>query len=393
MHACALTFADAGFPYTFFALQDCAGRSIRRWLPYGMPQLNQPLLDSVFFLYRKGENPGEYEGPFGTGVMVGTHTYDGQFRTFHCYAVTAHHVQDKPRAYVIRIGTRDGKVRHLDVDASDWHSEVNGPDLAVADVTAYLGASANEYFSYAPVDMFCTEARIQSYEIGIGESGFMIGLFADIPGKETNMIAGRFGNIALMAHPEAKMKIGNGQYAAHLFDIRSRPGFSGSPVWIYRVPTDDLRQTGGPGFTIDANNRFMLLLGIHVAQFNDYVEEIEIVRRPGQKPRPVKTGKQLQIPNSVTKVVPAWEIERLLNNHPELQKQRKARHMDEQSRRLMENTPTPEAVPDSDAEPGRPATHSGKPAVRRDAIRAETMKGWHHAGPTPIPPARSKRGL
>ena len=44
------------------------------------------------------------------------------------------------------------------------------------------------------------------------------------------------------------------------------------------------------------------------------------------------------------------------------------------------------------AERLRAATHSNKPAVRRDAIRAETMKGWHHAGPTPIPPARSKRG-
>lgn len=40
----------------------------------------------------------------------------------------------------------------------------------------------------------------------------------------------------------------------------------------------------------------------------------------------------------------------------------------------------------------RAATHSSKPAERRDAVRAETMKGWHHAGPTPIPPARSKRG-
>lgn len=27
------------------------------------------------------------------------------------------------------------------------------------------------------------------------------------------------------------------------------------------------------------------------------------------------------------------------------------------------------------------ATHSRDPEVRRDAIRAETMKGWHHTGP------------
>lgn len=32
------------------------------------------------------------------------------------------------------------------------------------------------------------------------------------------------------------------------------------------------------------------------------------------------------------------------------------------------------------AERLRAATHSPKPAVRRDAIRAETMKGWNHKG-------------
>jgi len=26
------------------------------------------------------------------------------------------------------------------------------------------------------------------------------------------------------------------------------------------------------------------------------------------------------------------------------------------------------------------ATHSSNPEIRRDAIRAETMKGWHHGG-------------
>ena len=29
----------------------------------------------------------------------------------------------------------------------------------------------------------------------------------------------------------------------------------------------------------------------------------------------------------------------------------------------------------------RSATHSSNPEIRRDAIRAETMKKWHHTGP------------
>lgn len=30
----------------------------------------------------------------------------------------------------------------------------------------------------------------------------------------------------------------------------------------------------------------------------------------------------------------------------------------------------------------RAATHSSNPTIRRDAIRAETMAGWHHSGAT-----------
>lgn len=33
------------------------------------------------------------------------------------------------------------------------------------------------------------------------------------------------------------------------------------------------------------------------------------------------------------------------------------------------------------AERLRQATHSRDPEIKRDAIRAETMKGWNHSGP------------
>ncbi len=51
--------------------------------------------------------------------------------------------------------------------------------------------------------------------------------------------------------------------------------------------------------------------------------------------------------------------------------------------------PTSKTIP---ADRLRAATHSANPTIKRDAVRAETMKGWHHGGPTPIPPAGSKRG-
>jgi hypothetical protein len=74
----------------------------------------------------------------------------------------------------------------------------------------------------------------------IGEDGFMLGLFADVPGKTRNLIAARFRNA--FSYDDTPVKQPNANLRpAHIFDTRSRPGFSGSPVFIYRTPAGDLR--------------------------------------------------------------------------------------------------------------------------------------------------------
>src|ERR1700730_10815269 len=56
------------------------------------------------------------------------------------------------------------------------------------------------------------------------------------------MIAARFGNISLLASDDAPIEQPNQQRRpSHIFDMRSRPGFSGSPVFVYRTPSGDLR--------------------------------------------------------------------------------------------------------------------------------------------------------
>jgi hypothetical protein len=291
-----------------------------------MPRFNPALLQSVFFLFAKDTRTGkegEFLGPYGTGVIVGLATTRPQ--STHFYAVTARHVHQKTGAYLIRINTRNGKSAHIDVDPNDWVSEPTGPDLAAADITEEM-RRRNHDFSYFPADMFCTRDFIAKRDVTIGEDGFMLGLFHDLPGKERNLIAARFGNIALMADEAAKVKLPGGNYfPAHLFDIRSRPGFSGSPVCIYRVPTSDLINAEGP-YVISGNDRFLRLLGIHVSQYNDYVDQVRVEQKPGEEPQYFKTEQKFSIPNSVTVVVPAWEIEILLRNK-RLKEQRKARDM------------------------------------------------------------------
>ena len=373
MPAESISFHDFGFRHAFMLARSGLERPRQWWLPFGVPQFNQRLSRSVFFLYAKDTRTGAKDddllGPFGTGVIVGAATRLG--RETHFYAVTAHHVVAQHSAYVIRINTASGEAIRLDVDPHDWIFDPDGPDLAAADVTAYIPNEGISYLggngiAYVSLDMFCDQKFLTDRQVGIGEDGCMLGLFHDLPGKDRNLIAARFGNIALLADNSFKVKLANGKYfPAHLFDIRSRSGFSGSPVYIYRVPTGDLNQAEGAGFTVDANNRFCALLGIHVSQYRDTIEVAKEVPQAGREPKLVVTGEKLVIPNSVTVVVPAWEILSLLNRQ-EFKNQRGARDMQEESKSLRENDPAPESV--SREHPATPIEGDGQHKERFTAL-------------------------
>jgi hypothetical protein len=164
--------------------------------------------------------------------------------------------------------------------------------------------------------------------------------------------------------------------------MHSRPGFSGSPVFVYRTPDSDLRdieygfrdphrkftlnlpniegqlrRAGGRGDetfevieNIDSNSKFLRLLGIHVAQFQDEVEITKVgeaklsgrgsvVRKQSEKrPDPVlKDSDSIRFPGSMTIVVPAWQIIALLDEDKQLKDQRQARN--EREKRADRNNP------------------------------------------------------
>jgi hypothetical protein len=80
--------------------------------------------------------------------------------------------------------------------------------------------------------------------------------------------------------------VGQGNEVAresHLVDMRSRSGFSGSPVFVYRIQAADLSQppppldhrglfTQYPPVTEAIKNNFMALLGIHCGQIWEETE-------------------------------------------------------------------------------------------------------------------------
>ena len=79
--------------------------------------------------------------------------------------------------------------------------------------------------------------------------------------------------------------------ASHIGDMRSRPGFSGSPVFTFRE-------------SADFNDRPTAhLLGIHSAQFRDDVT----VRTES---RELKAW----VPSSMTIIVPAWTLDFIIKD-------------------------------------------------------------------------------
>lgn len=319
-----------------------------------MPRLNPNFARCVFFLYGRDKDGRIKREPDGSGVLVGIRSVVPSLEfVMAMYAVSCAHVVSQG-ASVIRINTVDGGSRFIELDSDiDWRTPINGADVAAADITELL--KEGDDVRYLSPAWLATREFVASAGIGIGDDGFMLGLFGHHSGEKRNLVAAKFGNISLMADDSAPVRHEKGRppRPAHLFDIRSRGGFSGSPVFVFRTPGGDLRDVdaGGEGgmgsqrrrttlaprlsesrgddlrrysgdevdWAIEHDtddNLFIRLLGIHVAQ---YSEVVRVRRLPGDQPRVeaeqdvIRSGDQLIIEGGVTVVVPAWEIVDLLN--------------------------------------------------------------------------------
>jgi hypothetical protein len=126
----------------------------------------------------------------------------------------------------VRVNTKDGGSRLIGLDPRDWQFSEN--DLAIADITDLL--TEEDDIALIPTLWLASRDHIEHYSIDVGEDGFMLGLFSTLPGKTRNIVAGRFGNLSLIAQDDFPVQCSDGKSRpAHIFDLKSRPGFSGSP--------------------------------------------------------------------------------------------------------------------------------------------------------------------
>lgn len=288
-----------------------------------MPKLSPLLPLSVFFLYRRHEKTGDIVGPCGTGFIL-ERSFPLSSGVRHYYGVTNWHVACQTGASIIRINTKDGKSRFINLNPSEWDFKHNFDDLAVIDLTAHLDSGTDQFSSIGEFSI-ATEGEINGLGIGIGEDVFMIGLFARHHGENVNVPMARFGNLCLVADENALIRQENGvERPCHIVDVRSRTGFSGSPVFVYRIPTNDLSHVSSRSWDIDpTHNRFLKLLGVHTAQFGEPLR-VEVSLSPERLGDPIKEGQTIDIPSSMATVVPGYRISELLEM-PKLKAMREAR--------------------------------------------------------------------
>jgi hypothetical protein len=173
----------------------------------------------------------------------------------------------------------------LALTSTSWIRDPNGNDLMALDVTDLLPEkiSSSEIIS---LEVHIKAHQLEWGESRVGDEIYLLGLHVAEHGRAAEHPRARFGNISAWADDAIPVQQGNGaQKAAHIGDMRSRGGFSGSPVFTIR-DTTDYNQSITP-----------VLFGIHSDQFKERIL-IEV------------QGKSFyaSIPTSMTIIVPAWHL-------------------------------------------------------------------------------------
>lgn len=307
---------EDGFPWIY--------REVR------LPRIDDNLLDCAIYLYRsseaadKGERAGGSgfllgvplgaEEPLNVPTLFGPKISMGSWETPHIYAVTnAHVINDGFR--VIRLNTLEGATKILAPNVREWirHRE---SDLAICPIR--LERTIHR-FILVPFTMILKEyIEKELLNVGIGDDIVTIGRFVNQEGEQRNAPVARFGNIAAMPREPIPGPEGLKPQVSILAEVRTLPGYSGSPVFL-RVPHWELLYGGDPlRLELSKSRRddireslpapVLMLLGITWGYIYGRNLPIKVGKKKldGWKVEEVNTG--------MMAMVPAWKLLELLND-------------------------------------------------------------------------------
>ena len=331
-----ISLHDLGFarvPAEFFSER---GVPQTKWVRVGMPLIPQNVIDGTFYLYRTREHALAGKHPGGSGFVV---RYDGPPRlhpTYYTpgtqhYAVTNWHVACQEGASVIRLNTVDGGTDIIDLGPEDWHFLPGKYDVAATALTldpnlhSASAVSSQAFYLPGPPEWG------RDHIVGVGDDVFMIGLFVDHDGVTTNVPSARFGHVSMLPNPKATIIQETGYNGeSWVIDMHSRTGFSGSPVYVYRTPWDDLdsaffgREIEVSGVRPSFGDRYkgrvhfaptlFAVLGIHWGQFPERWELKEKSKlKKEARGGLIVDGAYVEAMSGMTCVIPALNILEVLD--------------------------------------------------------------------------------
>jgi hypothetical protein len=138
------------------------------------------LPEAVFYLYRLEPDGETRTGPWGTGFLVIKPSARDIMGKPHVYGVSNWHlVSGKCGASIIRVNTRDGRSRFIELEPGEWEIAKDGDDMVAVDLTDKIDPNTDQTTGihehlFLPPPLQLTEW----YRFWIGEDAFMCGLFA-----------------------------------------------------------------------------------------------------------------------------------------------------------------------------------------------------------------------
>ncbi len=191
-----------------------------------MPRIPDQLLNSVVYLFQDEKHALSGDGAGGTGFLIDYVDGEGKLSS---YVVSNIHVVGNG-CTTLRINTKGGGVEALEIPNSDWVDHPDADDVSVAPI--YLEELSEWAVEPLPWGFFCpTPERMDELNIGVGDDVFMLGRFSGHSGRQQNQPLARFGSLAMM--DDEKVEDGREMLVdAYLVEMRSLPGFSGSPVFL-----------------------------------------------------------------------------------------------------------------------------------------------------------------
>lgn len=283
-----------------------------------MPRLSEGALCTVFFVYPSEDEAREGLPLGGSGFFVAVPLPDDA-RSGHVYAVSNRHVvfsdsyEKKLGTPAIRVNTKDGKFDVIGTNADEWHVPANGDDLAVR----LMQFGPDHEWQFESISGLADLETIDRYRLGLGDEVFSIGRFLDEDGRAIkNHPVARFGSVALM--PEVPVKADDaGRFQdSYLVEMRSRAGFSGSPVYVCIDPFLDFTDRPQARPQRGESRRPKIgpwLLGVHWGQ----------LPAVGPDAKRATGAASTSYATAMTGVVPAYRLKQFLLEDPILKEQRR----------------------------------------------------------------------